>query len=137
MAIYYAQDGRKFLSEGACKRYDLKLFAQTNISYFEAFGGYEKQIIFIKNKDIFYTFIEYLKFTYNEDSEKGYFDYFISNPEKYIGCYVLINDKKKTKLETLQEYKDVLLGNKKEIENIIKNIDAFLTPVVKNKRKEK
>lgn len=130
MSIYYAKDGRKFLSETACKKYNFKLFENTNIEIFKLTANKELPIIFIQNRNIFYNFIEYLKYNYKEVD----FNYFISSPELYIGNWVVIRNNygKNIKLETLQEYKKTLLDKKKEIENIVKNISKINN--IKNKK---
>lgn len=122
--IFYAKDGKKFLSEGACKRHNLKLFAKEKITQFNIDEDYEVPLLFIKDSDELKIFKEYLRYFYNA------IDIYIPDETLFINKYILIlqSEHSGIQLKILNNYKDEIIEQQNKLTSLLEKINEILLP---------
>lgn len=129
--IFYAEDGKKFLSEGACKRHNLKLFAKEKITQFNINEDYEVPLLFIKDLDELKILKEYLHYFYNA------IDIYIPDEALFINKYILIlqTEHGGIQLKILNNYKDEIIEQQNKLTILLEKINEILLPSNKTVKK--
>ena len=122
--LFYAEDGKKFLSEGACKRHNLKLFAKEKITQFNIDEGYEAPLLFIKDFNELKILKEYLRYFYNA------MDIYIPDETLFINKYILIlqTEHGGIQLKALNSYKDEIIERQNKLTILLEKINKILLP---------
>ena len=122
--IFYAEDGKKFLSEGACRRHNLKLFAKEKITQFSIDEDYEVPLLFIKDLDELKALKEYLRYFYNA------IDIYIPDETLFINKYILIlqTEHGGIQLKVLNSYKDEIIEQQNKLTVLLEKINEILLP---------
>ena len=122
--IFYAKDGKKFLSERACKRYNLKLFAKEKISQFSIDEDYEVPLLFIKDLDELKIIKDYLRYFYNA------VDIYVPDETLFTNKYVLIlqTEQGGIQLKILNNYKEEIIEKQNKLTILLEKINEILLP---------
>lgn len=117
--VYTARDGRRFLSAGATKTYNMKLFANEHLTTIQMENSSEIKPLFLASDEgLWNDFIDYLVHTHSVDFEvyRGLFS-------KYKNKFIIIYGAESI-LKTTVEYAKELESRKKQLQNYLNALKA-------------